>query len=94
MVTSNFYSKKKQDFNLGSDSGKDADRDVFYEEQESKKRLKREKKFEKKDKQDKHTPLANKKAQGKGKKPKNIDWKKGYEDGLFDKDELYDEYMR
>lgn len=35
-----------------------------------------------------------KKSRGKPKKLKNIDWTKGYEDGLFDDDSFYDEFMR
>lgn len=97
----NLYSKsgevannhKQQGSYLDSEKESDIDNDVFFEKQEAQKRLEREIKIKRrKDKKEDTIPKI-KKANGKTKRLKNIDWTKGYEDGLFDDDEFYDDYL-
>lgn len=99
MVTSNVNTGrqrennfKRQDKNVDLKDNS-VDSDVFYEKLEVKKRLEREKKIKrKKDYVDE--AFNKKKPKNKNKKMKNIDWTKGYEDGLFDDDDFYDEFMK
>lgn len=83
---------RKQDKNV-EPKDKSLDSDVFYEKLDAKKRLEREKKIKrKKDQADEI--VNNKKSKNTNKKMKNIDWTKGYEGGLFDDDNFYDEFMK
>ena len=83
---------KKQDKNV-EPKDKSLDSDVYFEKLEAQKRLEREKKIKRKKDQVDET-VSNRKSKSKNKKMKNIDWTKGYEDGLFDDDEFYDEFMK
>lgn len=86
----------KPAYNKRQDSEKESnvDNDVFFEKLEAQKRLDREIKIKRrKDKKEDTTPKI-KKSNGKAKRLKNIDWTKGYEDGLFEEDGVYDDYMR
>lgn len=99
MVTSNANKGRQRDKNFRKQDknvepkDNSLDSDVFYEKMEAKKRLEREKKIKRKKDQVDET-FNNRKSKNKNKKMKNIDWTKGYEEGLFDDDDFYDEFMK
>lgn len=88
------YDDVKRGSNVRSDTKSNVDTDVFFEKQEAQKRLDREKKIKRRKDEGQAIAVKQKKSQARPKKLKNIDWTKGYEDGLFDDDEYYDDYMR
>lgn len=71
----------------------EVDGELFLEKLEAKKRFEREIKIKKKRTIEEHIQKE-KKPQEKRKRMKNIDLTKGYEYGLFDDDEYYDQYMK
>ena len=92
--TKSSYSKREQDSYLTSDVDSELESDVYLEKLETKKRIEREKNIKKRKDKDYDDTVKMKKSQSKPKKMKNIDWTRGYQNGLFDDDDYYDEYMR
>ena len=99
MATSsaNYSSKKSNSYQesfVDSKHEVEADSDVFFEELEDIKRLERDKKIKRKKVKEEDVDDKAKKLYGKQRKIKNIDWTRGYEQGLFEDDEFYNDYMR
>ena len=90
----NSYDDREDDRYMSSDADNEIESDIFLEKLETKKRLEREKTIKKKKDLDEDNTVKMKRSHGKPKKMKNINWTRGYQNGLFDDDDFYDEYMR
>ncbi len=82
-----------EDSYLDSDLETKIDNSVLYEKLETQKRLERKKQIKKR-KDEFVDSTNNRKSAPKSRRKNNINWKRGYEEGLFNDDEFYDEYMR